>query len=155
MAATKASKAAAKGKATKSKAVTAKTADVIVADDEAPTPAKTATKTKKTAEKPKAKPKGLVQHVFDTLDGELTKLEGQIGETSQDRERASRALSQMVSSLKNTVEMQHEMERRAKRSGKVKDKQEAARAEEKRRELAERIDCLKRKQRARKNASAT
>lgn len=44
-------------------------------------------------------PRTLVKRIYKTIDRELTKLEDQTGKTSQDRERASRALSQMVSSL--------------------------------------------------------
>ena len=60
----------------------------------------------------KSKPGALVQRVYNTIDGELEKLEKQKGLTSQDRERASRALSQMVNALEKAVEMQREMTKR-------------------------------------------
>ena len=54
-------------------------------------------------------PRTLVKRVYATIDTELTKLEQQKGASSQDRERASRALSQMVTSLEKAVEMQREI----------------------------------------------
>ncbi|MEQ1651545.1 MAG: hypothetical protein ABL897_03565 [Hyphomicrobium sp.] len=88
------------------------------------------------------KPMVLVQRVYKTIDSELSKLEQQKGVTSQDRERASRALSQMVNSLEKAVEMQREMTKAtAKRSG-AKDKEALAHAEDLRREIAERLERL-------------
>ncbi|MDP1603438.1 MAG: hypothetical protein Q8M03_09260 [Legionella sp.] len=91
-----------------------------------------------------AKPMVLVQRVYNTIDGELTKLEKQKGASSQDRERASRALSQMVSSLEKAVEMQREMTKAAAKGSGVKDKEALAHAEDLRRAIAERLERLQR-----------
>jgi hypothetical protein len=89
--------------------------------------------------------KSLVQRVYNTIDGELTKLEKQKGLTSQDRERASRALSQMVNALEKAVEMQREMTERKTTGGDAKSKEALAHAEDLRREIAERLERLNRK----------
>jgi hypothetical protein len=96
----------------------------------------------------KAKPNALVQRVYNTIDGELTKLEKQKGFTSQDRERASRALSQMVNALEKAVEMQREMTKRKTTGGDAKSKEALAHAEDLRREIAERLERLNRKRAA-------
>jgi hypothetical protein len=89
--------------------------------------------------------RSLVQRVYNTIDGELTKLEKQRGLTSQDRERASRALSQMVNALEKAVEMQREMTKRKTSGGDAKSKEALAHAEDLRREIAERLERLNRK----------
>ncbi|MBS0251379.1 MAG: hypothetical protein JSR78_09990 [Proteobacteria bacterium] len=89
--------------------------------------------------------RSLVQRVYNTIDGELTKLEKQKGLTSQDRERASRALSQMVNALEKAVEMQREMTKRKSVGGSAKSKEALAHAEDLRREIAERLERLNRK----------
>jgi len=89
--------------------------------------------------------RSLVQRVYNTIDGELTKLEKQRGLTSQDRERASRALSQMVNALEKAVEMQREMTKRKTTGGDAKSKEALAHAEDLRREIAERLERLNRK----------
>ena len=97
------------------------------------------------AKSPKgAKPMVLVQRVYNTIDGELTKLEKQKGASSQDRERASRALSQMVSSLEKAVEMQREMTKTTAKGSAAKDKKALAHAEDLRRAIAERLERLQR-----------
>lgn len=104
----------------------------------------------KTVQMPKAgapavKPLGLVKRVYNTIDKELSKLEAHKGASSQDRERASRALSQMVSSLEKAVEMQREITKeqgRTKAGG--KDKEALKHAEDLRREIAERLEKLHR-----------
>ncbi len=93
----------------------------------------------------KSKPDVLVQRVYNTIDGELTKLEKQKGLTSQDRERASRALSQMVNALEKAVEMQRAMTKRKSTGGDAKSKEALAHAEDLRREIAERLERLNRK----------
>jgi hypothetical protein len=93
----------------------------------------------------KSKPNVLVQRVYNTIDGELTKLEKQKGLTSQDRERASRALSQMVNALEKAVEMQRDMTKRKPTGGDAKSKEALAHAEDLRREIAERLERLNRK----------
>ena len=76
----KAKRTATKGaSASKTKSVVS---DVVAKPARAAAPAKAATRTR-------AKPNVLVQRVYNTIDGELTKLEKQKGLTSQDRERAS------------------------------------------------------------------
>lgn len=99
--------------------------------------------------KPRAKSvnaKTLVTRIYTTIDKELSKLEQHDGESSQDRERASRALSQMVTSLEKAVDMQREITKtqgRAQASG--KDKEALKHAEELRREIADRLERLERK----------
>lgn len=89
-------------------------------------------------------PMVLVRRVYNTIDGELTKLEKQTGATSQDRERASRALSQMVNSLEKAIEMQRDITKAlTKRSG-AKDKEALAHAEDLRREITERLERFQR-----------
>jgi hypothetical protein len=89
--------------------------------------------------------KSLVQRVYNTIDGELTKLEKQKGLTSQDRERASRALSQMVNALEKAVEMQRDMTKTRSSGGDAKQKEALAHAEDLRREIANRLERLNRK----------
>ena len=114
-----------------------------------PKSAASAAKPKATASTPatrtRAKPNALVQRVYNTIDGELTKLEKQKGLTSQDRERASRALSQMVNALEKAVEMQRVMTKRKSTGGDAKSKEALAHAEDLRREIAERLERLNRK----------
>jgi hypothetical protein len=87
----------------------------------------------------------LVRRVYKTIDGELTKLEVQAGDTSQDRERASRALSQMVNSLEKAIEMQREITKDTTKGAAKKNKEELAHAEDLRRAIAERIERLQSK----------
>jgi cellobiose-specific phosphotransferase system component IIA len=96
---------------------------------------------------PKTPPtqKALVQRVYNTIDSELTKLEHQKGLTSQDRERASRALSQMVNALEKAVDMQREMTKRKTKGADARSKEALAHAEDLRREIAERLERLNRK----------
>ena len=70
-----------------------------------------------------AKPRSLVQRVYNTIDSELTKLEKQKGLTSQDRERASRALSQMVNALEKAVEMQRDITKTKSSGGDARNKE--------------------------------
>lgn len=88
-------------------------------------------------------PNALVLRVYKTIDGELTKLEKQIGTKSQDRERASRALSQVVNSLEKAVEMQREIAKDKKCGGGTKDKDALRHAENLRKEIADRIERLR------------
>jgi hypothetical protein len=119
-----------------------------VRTNDAPRPRAAAGSAKRSRSGPiKAAPtkKTLVQRVYNTIDGELTKLEKQKGLTSQDRERASRALSQMVNALEKAVEMQREMTKRKTTGGDAKSKEALAHAEDLRREIAERLERLNRK----------
>jgi hypothetical protein len=106
----------------------------------------------KSAPTKKSKPGALVQRVYNTIDGELEKLEKQKGLTSQDRERASRALSQMVNALEKAVEMQREMTKRKATGGDAKSKEALAHAEDLRREIAERLERLNRKRTTRRSS---
>ena len=90
-------------------------------------------------------PGALVKRIYNTIDAELTKLEQQKGATSQDRERASRALSQMVTSLEKAVDMQREIAKAKGRATVGQDKEALRHAEELRREIAERLERLHRK----------
>jgi hypothetical protein len=106
----------------------------------------------KSAVRSGAKPKALVQRIYNTIDVELTKLEKQKGTSSQDRERASRALSQMVGSLEKAIDMQREMTKRTSKGGGQKDMEALAHAEDLRREIAERLERLNRKRAAGRRA---
>lgn len=108
-----------------------------------------------TRKSPSKKPSALVQRVYDTIDGELTKLEEQTGVSSQDRERASRALSQMVSSLEKAVEMQREMTKATAKGSGTKNQEALAHAEDLRRSIAERLERLQRQRPLSKRSSAS
>jgi hypothetical protein len=121
-----------------------------IAPDETSEPHTTRLRKKSSPKKPAAKkvtlkPIELVRRVYNTIDGELTKLEEQAGSTSQDRERASRALSQMVNSLEKAVEMQREITKDTTKGSGKKNKEELAHAEDLRRAIAERIERLQSK----------
>ena len=141
--------------ASKTKAV----ANDAVANDAVAKPARSAPAPKRAASTPaeptatrmRAKPNALVQRVYNTIDGELTKLEKQKGLTSQDRERASRALSQMVNALEKAVEMQRVMTKRKPTGGDAKSKEALAHAENLRREIAERLERLNHKRSSQRN----
>jgi hypothetical protein len=137
---TKAVKAAPKTRTEKSKSKAAK--DKTAAPVETGAEAKPAT----------LRPILLVRRVYNTIDGELTKLENQTGASSQDRERASRALSQMVSSLEKAIDMQREMTKTAAKGSGTKDKEALAHAEDLRRTVAERIERLHRERLAGKRS---
>jgi hypothetical protein len=101
------------------------------------------------------RPRDLVQRVYKTIDLELTKLEKQKGASSQDRERASRALSQMVNSLEKAVDMQRELLRQSPTRSPAKDKEALRHAEDLRREIADRLERLNRKRRDGGGAAGT
>ena len=109
---------------------------------------------KSVATKPAARPKALVQRVYNTIDLELSKLEQQRGVSSQDRERASRALSQMVNSLEKAIDMQREMIKSAAPRNSVKDTEALRHAEDLRREIAERLERLNAGRKPRRRAGA-
>jgi len=94
------------------------------------------------------RPKDLVVRIYNTIDKELTKLEKQKGASSQDRERASRALSQMVSSLEKAVEMQREITKDKTPAVNRRDKEALKHAEDLRLEIADRLERLHRKRAA-------
>ena len=114
-----------------------------VATPDAPAARGASADKKQPAKKSKARPEVLVQHVYDAIDGELTKLEEQVGLKSQDRERASRALSQMVSSLEKAVEMQRAMAKDKKKGASPKDLEALRHAEDMRKEIAERLERVR------------
>jgi len=122
-----------------------------LAEDEAAAKPARAAPARKAATRTRAKPNALVQRVYNTIDGELTKLEKQKGLTSQDRERASRALSQMVNALEKAVEMQRVMTKRKPTGGDAKSKEALAHAENLRREIAERLERLNHKRSSQRN----
>jgi hypothetical protein len=138
-----------KAKRTASKRASTSTTKAV-ANDVVAKPAKAAP-ARKTATPTRAKPNVLVQRVYNTIDGELTKLEKQKGLTSQDRERASRALSQMVNALEKAVEMQRVMTKRKPTGGDAKSKEALAHAENLRREIAERLERLNHKRSSQRN----
>ena len=107
------------------------------------TPPVKADKTKPFKKKPKAKPPGLVQKFFDAIESELQKLDKQTGNSSQDRERASRTLKQMVSTLEKAHQMHREITKDKSRGGGAKDKELLAHAEDLRQRIAERIKRLR------------
>lgn len=100
--------------------------------------------------KRKAAPKAisLVLKVLTTIDGELTKLEEHSGKSSQDRERASRALSQMVTSLERTVDMQRQIARDKNAANGGQDKEAMRNADDMRRRLIERVERLAQQKRS-------
>ncbi len=98
--------------------------------------------------KPAPKAISLVLKVLRTIDGELMKLEQHTGKSSQDRERASRALSQMVTSLEKTVDMQRQIARDKNASSGTRDKEAMRTADDMRRRIAERVERLARDHRA-------
>ena len=85
-------------------------------------------------------PTGLLKLVYGTIQKELGKLERQSGDQSQDRERASRALSQIMNSLEKAVEMQRGIAKDNTRGGGKKDKEALRNAEDLRKEIVERIE---------------
>ncbi len=85
-------------------------------------------------------PTGLLKLVYGTIEKELGKLERQSGDKSQDRERASRALSQIMNSLEKAVEMQRGIAKDNTRGGDKKDKEALRNAEDLRKEIVERIE---------------
>jgi hypothetical protein len=108
------------------------------------TPGSTKKSCKAQSKKP-LKPLELVQRVYRTIEGELTKLENQEGTSSQDRERGSRALSQIVNSLEKATDMQQVLAAKTAKGGTAKDKEALAHAEDLRRQIAERLERLSRK----------
>lgn len=84
----------------------------------------------------------LLQKIYQTIWGELEKLDQQSGSKSQDRERASRALSQLVTSMEKAVSMQKAIERDKTREAKPKDREALANADDLRRKIAERLERL-------------
>lgn len=121
-------------------------AEVVAAESMAAEPdsAPPAGQQAKTKRKPVPKPNSLVQKVLRTINGELTKLDEHTGNSSQDRERASRALSQMVTSLEKAVGMQRQIERDKGSPNGAKDKEVLRHAEDLRRQIAERLERLNR-----------
>ena len=103
---------------------------------------------KRAVKRAAVRPKDLVVRIYNTIDKELTKLEKQKGASSQDRERASRALSQMVSSLEKAVEMQREITKDKTPAVNRRDKEALKHAEELRLEIADRLERLHRKRAA-------
>lgn len=101
-------------------------------------------KTKSRTAQTRNAPIALVQRVYATIDGELEKLEQQTGKTSQDRERASRALSQITNSLEKAVEMQRDIKKAMTKASGRHDKEALAHAEDLRRAIAERLERLQR-----------
>lgn len=87
-------------------------------------------------------PRSLILKIYGTIDGELTKLEKQKGSTSQDRERASRALSQITSSLERASDMQRELAKASARGARKTETEALRHAEDMRRQIAERIERL-------------
>ena len=98
------------------------------------------------AAKPKtAHPRALVRRVYNTIEKELSKLDEHDGASSQDRERASRALSQLLNSLEKAVEMQREISTDdGRKRTTAKDKEAMKHAEDLRREIADRIERIQR-----------
>lgn len=104
--------------------------------------------------KAKATPLRIVQKIYQTLDGELTKLEKQKGLESQDRERASRALSQIVSSFGKATMVHKEISTASPRGAKKADTEALRHADVMRREIADRLERLQRERGSRKRDRA-
>ncbi|MGL4397678.1 MAG: hypothetical protein ACRCS9_14145 [Hyphomicrobium sp.] len=90
----------------------------------------------------KAQPRALVQRIYNTIDSELAKLELQKGVSSQDRERASRALAQMVASLEKAVDMQRAIAKDKSGRQRPSDKEALKHAESLRQQIADRLERL-------------
>jgi hypothetical protein len=101
-------------------------------------------KKKSAKRKTSHKPKDLVQKVYDTINTELSKLDQHRGASSQDRERASRALSQMVNSLEKAIEMQRQIAQDKGGAAALKDTEALRDAEDLRRQIAERLERINR-----------
>ena len=93
--------------------------------------------------KPAPKPIALVLRLYKTIEGELAKLENQRGTSSQDRERASRALSQTANSMEKAFEMHRVIAKNSKRGDGATNKEALAHAEDLRRQIAERLERLR------------
>lgn len=102
--------------------------------------------------KRKPTPSQIVVHAYGTIIGELQKLEQQTGVQSQDRERASRALSQIMSSLDKAIDMQRKLAKAARRGATKANSEALAHAETLRREIADRIERLGRAGAAARNS---
>ncbi len=110
-----------------------------VADEAA---SKASNTTKRNTKKDVPKPADLLKRVYGAIAKELRKLNDQTGTTSQDRERGSRALSQIMNSFEKAVKMQKKVEK--KRGGNKRDKETLQDAEAMRRKIAERLEHLHR-----------
>ena len=115
------------------------------ADDASPGSKKN---TKKTKKKDAPTPTDLVKQVLGTIKTELGKLKGQSGTSSQDRERGSRALSQLMNTLEKAVKMHKKVAK--KRGDGKQDKETLKDAEAMRRQIAERLERLHRERLAAK-----
>lgn len=104
--------------------------------------------TKKTKKKDAPTPADLVKQVLGTIKTELGKLKGQSGTSSQDRERGSRALSQLMNTLEKAVKMHKKVAK--KRGDSKQDKETLKDAEAIRRQIAERLERLHRERLAAK-----
>lgn len=103
----------------------------------------------------RANPVLLVQRVYETIASELEKLEQQHGVSSQDRERASRALSQITNSLEKAVEMQRDIKKAMTKTSGKDDREALAHAEDLRRAIAERLERLQRQRALGKRSGGT
>lgn len=112
--------------------------------------AKAATSPKRQVAKSVTTKIALLQKIYETLWNELEKLHGQIGSKSQDRERASRALSQLVTTMEKAVTMQSAIKRDANKEKKPKDREALAHADDMRRKIADRLERLHRERMAQK-----
>jgi hypothetical protein len=131
-----------KGGATLTKKTTTNTKAATSVQARSETQIAESTKTPKAKLKPvAAKPRSLMQRVYNTIDSELTKLEKQKGLTSQDRERASRALW-------STLWRKCHITKTKSSGGDARNKEAFAHAEDLRREIADRLERLNRKRSA-------
>ena len=95
---------------------------------------------KKTKKEDAPKPAGLANQMLGAVRIELNKLAGQDGTTSQDRERGSRALMQLMNTLEKAVKMHKKVSK--KPGGNKQHKETLKDAETMRREIAERLERL-------------
>lgn len=137
----------AEGWGARPKAATSSDAEVLskngpsgVTAEAAPKTAKRATRKNKNKNKNKdaPKPADLANQMLGAVRIELDKLKDQDGTTSQDRERGSRALMQLMNTLEKAVKMHKKVSK--KPGGNKQHKETLKDAENLRREIAERIE---------------
>lgn len=84
----------------------------------------------------------LVHRFYKSIASQLKKLDEQEGSKSQDRERASRAVSQLATSMEKTVSLHRAIENDKSQGDNPKRREALAHAEDMRRKIAEKLERL-------------
>jgi len=84
----------------------------------------------------------LVHRFYKSIASQLKKLDEQEGTKSQDRERASRAVSQLATSMEKTVSLHRAIENDKSQGDNPKRREALAHAEDMRRKIAEKLERL-------------